>query len=384
MKVIFKLCTWIVLMAPGKWMISQDCLFLNFPEKNPIKSSGINFSIRKIIDARENPDSMGTYFEQQGALSKTVVYTETFATGLKRYLDANYPKREDQLILVIEHLNVSNTSESPKDINADFRLIYCISVDDSLKKVWQDDLKASYSSKGKPKDMMLVLFTALNESLAKVPAVNWNKIYPDYLLPFRKEEAFPPLFNCDTLSVGVYTTLNAILENRPSNTHLFRVKISNGKKYLMHKESARMVDKRGYVAYSDGQSVFINTRAYRSFWKKYASPHGLKEARGRGRYLVWYDDITDKSEVVAGGLFGVVGSIAATYMNVFVWDTTKGEIFELDRIQLNRILSEYPEVLELYNNTPNHNNTMVWLDMIVKYDEYWLKDHHLKGIPSTE
>ena len=102
---------------------------------------------------------------------------------------------------------------------------------------------------------------------------------------------------------------------------------------------------------------------------------------GRGKYFVWVDDILDNSEAAAGALFGVVGAMASSHYNVFVWDTTTGEIFELDPIRLNRIIGDYPQVMEQYNTTPDHNNTLVWIDMIIRYDELWLKDKGLKGVP---
>lgn len=381
MKLFLKMSVMMAVLIISHRVFSQGCLFLEFPKRNPIESTEINFSITDLIDNRENRDSIGSYTKRADEESRTLICMEGISIGLKRHFDNYYPQKGNQFILVVEKLNISNSQKNLKEITVDLQLVFCITKYDTLKNVWRYENKTITTFKGRPEKLITNLLTAIDEAFKQVPGIDWNQNYPDYKLPDRTKEYFPPIFSCDSLNFGLFTSRQALLQNAPLSMDLFRTKIVNKKKIVMTKSEGRKVENREYVAFCNGENIYINSRSYRSSWNSYTTSHCVVEIFGRGRYFVWIDDLVDKSEAVAGALFGTLGALASSNLNVFVWDTTTDEIFELDSIRLNRILGEYPDLLEQYNSTPNHNNTMIWMDMIIKYDELWLKDKGLKGIP---
>lgn len=98
---------------------------------------------------------------------------------------------------------------------------------------------------------------------------------------------------------------------------------------------------KGVFAMSDGQSFYINS-------SQYTAADYFVRATALGRYFLFEDQVTDP---VAGAAFGLLGSLASTSKNLYVFDTKSGLVRVLDTTLMKELLLPYPELMDKWKNS---------------------------------
>jgi len=163
---------------------------------------------------------------------------------------------------------------------------------------------------------------------------------------------------------GCYMSFEELLAKTPSKNYDLTIerrtnsdiKMNGGNDYKLispNKSIKRKVLKKEIIAYSDGDSLFINCLPYKlqTWYAKIISD---------GKYFVFIagipmDKAMQSTEMQAGMAFGAVGGAfagasLAMKRYLYILDKETNNVKMIDSEVMTKLLEDYPDLLNLYNS----------------------------------
>lgn len=302
------------------------------------------FNIVAVVDGRDHSESIGVVQKGMGNRQAPAVFPAELDIYLKGYFSQNMSTfvGVKPVTLKVDRLFVSERTMATKELGFVELAIEILSEEGgqtySLGKFQANLEESALDVTGSHGERIYqVILNCLHQFAASgmepvTYSESLNEPEPiDYQKLMRKG-----LF----INFSEWANPNAQLQN----TMDFKIKtLSDGTKITRYQPIDANTNKRikGLFAIVDGNAFYINA-------SQYAAADYFVKAKVLGRYFVFEDQVSDP---VAGAAFGLIGSLASTSTNLYVFDIKSGMVRVLDNSYMKELLLPYPELMEKWNNS---------------------------------
>ncbi|WP_194975313.1 DUF6563 family protein [Aquiflexum lacus] len=299
------------------------------------------FNITSVLDNRIQKETIGTAQKGMSNRQVDVVFSKPVEDYLLGYFQNNLPTYTDvtEVVLKVDRLSVSERTMATKEIGfADLAIEVLVEENGEIFSFGKFEANIEESgldvTSGHGERIYQVLMNCLHQfsssekqMLAFVP-IEEKSGFLDYKPLMRKG-----LFK----SYSEWVNLDSGNES-PTG---FKIKgMGEGGKFPRYQPMDEKTNKRikGIFAFSDGESFYLNA-------SQYTAADYFVKAQLVGPYFLFEDQVTDAAATAS---FGLVGALASTKTNLYLFNPKFGTVRVLDDRYIKELLSGHPEILKAW------------------------------------
>lgn len=318
------------------------------------KPLNVNFRCAKVIDNRLIQSNIGYKEKGAGDLRVPLALPDTFDIYMKevfRRLLWTSDKSKEQLVIIFHDLNISEQSVELSEKGViNIKMEFAREIDSTLYSLGHSEIRIEEVSKNVSKTHSDNLKSGIIKCLQDFSSSDWQNKEGKKIQLKSNDKSILDAKN--VVQPGLYPSLYTLAKQEPLPGIDYSLKYVYGEfpHYLLQDENKKKFKFRiDWIC--DNSSIYINAL-------KYSSSKYFVKSKLIGRYIYFEDIFTYSSgpgivagSAAAGLIGGAIVAAATTIGRGLILDTKSGEITVLTMENMKKLLSEYPEIKEVYYNS---------------------------------
>jgi len=164
-----------VILLNCHWLLSQSKVYTFIQENSSVYNKS-DFYIQKVIDARENKETIGSIYSVDKRKKYPADFNQTLSNAFLEFFNATFPagKQKHKIILVVSFFNIDHSlGETAKEkgsaeLNADYflnRNDTCFYLGSSTKRIEEESDEVQLSHPNRIKRLLLLTTAEMTDSL---------------------------------------------------------------------------------------------------------------------------------------------------------------------------------------------------------------------------